>query len=106
MWEQLASDPEFKGCLLGSSSVELGRSDDRIARIVDASFTRLERAFARTFARAQSAGELADEVSARDLARLFVSTGQGLATVGRVKQGRRFARGALRALLALLPATS
>ena len=100
-WEQLASDDEFKGCLFASASAALGRSDPRVADAVEGAYQRLEQAFYQAFERARAEGELGPEIKPRDLARLFVSTSQGLAVLGPVREPR-FTKGVLRSLQALL----
>ncbi len=102
MWVQFASDENFKGCLMASASASLGRSDERVAKRLEGSYERLERAFHQVFERARKAGELEPATSTRDLARLFVNTGQGLAVLAPVKEPR-FTKSVVRSLLALLP---
>lgn len=101
MWEQMADDGDFKGCLYASASAALGRHDPTVAKALAKSYDLLERVFAGAFERAQAAGELGSEVDPRDLARLFVNTGQGLAVLGSVREPS-FAKGVLRSVEALL----
>ena len=101
VWEQLAADGEFKGCLFASASASLGRHDPIVAKALEKTYDRLERAFARTFERARKSGELGPQAKPRDLARLFVNTGQGLAVLAAVR-GPSFAKGVLRSVQSLL----
>ena len=101
LWEQLADDEDFKGCLYASAAASLARHDTRVAGALDQAYDHLEQAFTRTLERAREAGELKPAAEPRDLARMFVTAGQGLAILSSVR-GRPFAQGVLRSLEALL----
>jgi TetR/AcrR family transcriptional repressor of nem operon len=101
MWEQMAQSGELKGCLYASASASLGRHDPVVAKALEAAYERLEGVLTRAFERAREAGELGPEVEPRDLARLFINTGQGLAVLSSVR-GLEFVRGVLRSFEALL----
>ena len=101
MWEQMATDGDFKGCLLANASAALGRHDPAVAEALAEAYERLEGVFARTLERAREAGELRPNVQPRDLARLLVNIGQGLAVLSSVR-GPGFTQGVLRSVEALL----
>ena len=101
MWKKLVFEGEFKGCLYASASASMGRHDPIVAAALAKAYDRLEEVFVKTFERAREAGEIGPEVDPRDLARLFLNTGQGLAVLGPVR-GPHFAEGVLRSVEALL----
>lgn len=105
LWKARASDAARRGCFAGNSCAELGESDPDVMRVVASNFERMERALVRTFDRAKEQGELGRGAHSRDLARLFLSLGQGLALMSRTPLGPRYVRGAVAAFESLLSAT-
>lgn len=94
--------PESKGCMLGVSMAQCTTSDDKMADVLRRHIKGLEEAFYKTFKRAQEMGELNGNTNIRDLARLFMGIGQGLALVGRVQDSPAVPRSIVNAALAVL----
>ena len=104
MWEEMARDTDFQGCLFANAAAEFGRGDAVIAKAVDAAFQRGEKAFRDALDRAVEAGELVEGTKTRDLARALVCAAQGLARLGRVKEDKvAFTRSVVRSLEAMRP---
>ncbi|MGI9449614.1 MAG: TetR/AcrR family transcriptional regulator [Geminicoccaceae bacterium] len=80
------SMPESTGCLLGVSMAHFRTDDSEMARILRRHLESVEDAFYRAFKRAKEAGELDADTNIRDLARLYMGIGQGLALIGRVQE--------------------
>ncbi len=104
IWAEMVAETNCKGCLYGNTSAEFGVSDPEIAERVRETFQSVEDAFYGALKRAKEAGELSTGVKSRDLARLIVNTGQGLAVLGQVKEGSQFAKSVLESLLSLMSA--
>ena len=104
MWIQMAEADECSGCLLANTAAEFGSKDEEVHALVTSSLRRCEDAFCGTFQRAVDAGELSPAVSPRDLARLFMSAGQGVAILTRLSSSNAVVASTARALLQLLAA--
>ena len=101
-WQSAACSGEGHGCLLANSAAELGARDAVVAPVLDQMLQRLEDGFAAALARARSEGTLSSDKDPRALARLIVTTGQGLAILSKVRTGRAYAKDTIRSLDALL----
>ncbi len=102
MWIAMAEADECSGCLLANTAAEFGRKDQEIHDVVEAAHRRAEDLFCGTFQRAIDAGELAPNVSPRDLARLFMSAGAGVAVLSKLSGSTTIVASSARALLQLL----
>lgn len=94
--------PESKGCLLGVSMAQFRTSDEEMAELLRRHIKGVEEAFYKTFKRAQDMGELDGNTNIRDLARLYMGIGQGLALIGRVQDAPAVPRSIVNAALAAL----
>jgi len=94
--------PESKGCLLGVSMAQCRSSDAELSDILRQHMLGVENAFYKAFKRAQDAGELDGSTNIRDLARLYMSIGQGLALIGRVQDAPAVPRSIVNAAVAAL----
>ncbi len=100
--EKNLSAGDFQGCMIGNATAELGGRDPEIRTLVRGYVEAMEDAFADILARGQAAGEFADDVDARDLARVFVHTLQGLTLLNKVLCDDRTAHVVLESTLRLL----
>ena len=96
------SGPMSPGCLRGVSMGQFRTDDAEMAAVLRKHMQRVERAFHKAFARAQSEGALKPTTNVRNLARLFMSAQQGLALIGRVTETREVPRGIVDGALAVL----
>ena len=99
-------DQGCMGCMLANTATEFGTSDPEVQEIVRAALRRSEDAFCGVFQRAQDEGELSSDASPRDLARLFMSAGQGVSVLARLEGSTAVVAGTIHALLGLLPSSS
>ena len=104
MWIAMAEADECSGCLLANTAAEFGSRDEEVHAVVSTSLRRCEDSFCGAFQRAIDAGELSPTVSPRDLARLFMSAGQGVAILARLSGSNAVVASTARALLQLLAA--
>ncbi len=96
------SMPRSTGCLLGVSMAQFRTDDAEMAAILRRHMKSVEDAFYQAFRRAQEAGELNGDTNIRDLARLYMGIGQGLALIGRVQDAPAIPRSIVNAALARL----
>lgn len=96
------SMPRSTGCLLGVSMAHFRTDDAKMAAILRRHMKSVEDAFYQAFKRAQEAGELDGDTNIRDLARLYMGIGQGLALIGRVQEAPAIPRSIVNAALARL----
>ena len=89
---------DFKGCLVGHTAAEFGLRDPELAEKLSKNFCRMEEAIAEALTRAREAGELSIEKSPRKLARLIVTTVQGLALWGPVHKSPAYMRDVIESL--------
>ncbi len=94
--------PRSTGCLLGVSMAQFRTDDAEMAAILRRHMKSVEDAFYQAFKRAQEAGELDGDTNIRDLARLYMGIGQGLALIGRVQEAPAIPRSIVNAALARL----
>lgn len=102
-WLRLVEEGGRAGCMLTNTAAELGDADPEVEEIVQGALRRGEAAIRGTLQRALDAGELASDADPRELARLFVSVGQGVSVLARLSGSGEVASSALRSLLGLLP---
>ncbi len=90
------------GCLMTNSAIELAPHDRDAALAVGANMAAMEKAFHRLLSRAQKAGELPSEKSARDLARFLTATANGLRVMAKVSPQRAALKSVVRVALQAL----
>jgi len=98
------SKPLSPGCLLGVSMAQFRTDDAEMAGVLREHMKRVERAFYKAFVKAQAEGALKPTTNVRNLARLFMSTHQGLTLIGRVTETQEVPRGIVDGALAVLEA--
>ncbi len=96
------SKPMSPGCLLGVSMAQFRTDDAEMAAVLRKHMQRVERAYYKAFAKAQAQGDLKPTTNVRNLARLFMSTHQGLTLIGRVTETQEVPRGIVDGALAVL----
>ena len=96
------SIPRSTGCLLGVSMAHFRTDDTEMASILRRHMKGVEDSFYQAFKRAQEAGELDADTNIRDLARLYMGIGQGLALIERVQEVPAIPRSIVNAALARL----
>lgn len=100
--EQANSQSGSCGCLFGVGMAQCDVSDAEMTAIFRGHLKIMEDTFYRAFKKAQDAGEIGDRTNLRDLARLFMSTIQGLALIGRVTEGGAMPKSVISAALSTL----
>lgn len=93
---------DSRGCLLVNSALEIAPHDAEIGAVVAARLGELEGFFHRRVQAGQRNGSIATAPTARDLARLLLTTVLGLRVLSRAKPEAALLRGAARQALALL----
>ena len=94
--------PKSPGCLLGVSMAQFRTDDKEMAAVLRKHMARVESAYFKAFKKAQADGALKPATNVRNLARLFMSTHQGLALIGRVTETKELPRGIVDGALAVL----
>ncbi|MCZ6699449.1 MAG: helix-turn-helix domain containing protein [Planctomycetota bacterium] len=100
--QQRNSMPQSMGCMLGVGMAQCRTNDEEMAEVLRHHLKGIEEAFYKTFKRARDAGELHGNTNIRDLARLSMGIGQGLALIGRVQDAPAVPRSIVNAALATL----
>jgi TetR/AcrR family transcriptional repressor of nem operon len=77
------TDPQHKGCMVVNAAVELMPTDPVVARVVQASWDRLETALISALTRAKAQGELGPDKDPYTLGRFLFVVLQGLRVLGR-----------------------
>ncbi len=88
MWQEGASGPHCRGCLLANSAAELGYADPEISEMIRARLRRLEDAIRRVLAEAVARGELSSDPPPRALARTLVAIANGMHVVGKTSPSK------------------
>ena len=88
-----------RGCLLTNSAVEFGMKDPEVAALVRKAYRRVERALSDRLDEAQTAGQLAEGVRPKALARLLLTVLQGVRVMARVGTDRAVMRDAVTSAL-------
>ena len=96
------SKPMSPGCLLGVSMAQFRTDDAEMAGVLRKHMQRVENAYHKALARAQSEGDLKPTTNVRNLARLFMSAHQGMVLIGRVTETQEVPRGIVDGALAVL----
>ena len=103
-WQEMNSEQGSCGCMLGNNTAHFEVDDAEMADLLRRHYDGLERAFRATLERAQELGEIGPDARVRDLARMLVATGQGLALIARTHDDGAVARSVVRATLAAVEA--
>ncbi|MER7442251.1 TetR/AcrR family transcriptional regulator [Micromonospora avicenniae] len=97
-----AEDERQLGCMVVNSAVELAGREDRVARLVEASWAHLETALTSALLRARAQGELPPEADPRALARFLLVFFQGVRVLGRAPDAGLRLRDAARVAVSVL----
>jgi len=100
--EKTIARQDFHGCMIGNTTAELTERDPEVKVLVRGYLDAMEDAFCELLERGQEAGEFHDGIDARDLARVFVHTMQGLTLLQKVLRDPATARAVLESTLKLL----
>jgi TetR/AcrR family transcriptional repressor of nem operon len=87
--DEIVRDGDRKACLVVGAATERAAHDPKVAEQLRTTTGSLEDALAAALAKAQEDGQVSDARSARDLARFFVTTIQGLRVMGSIDPDRR-----------------
>ncbi|MGF1478034.1 MAG: TetR/AcrR family transcriptional regulator [Cyanophyceae cyanobacterium] len=101
-WQQMHSQPESCGCMLGTNIADFNTSDKAIAKVLREYLRQVEDSFYIALTRAQKQGELSSTVDPRNLARLLLCTTQGMALLSRVLEDDTTLEGTVQGILSLL----
>jgi len=93
---------DFHGCMIGNTTAELTDRDPEVQSLVRGYVNAMEDAFTDVLERGQRAGEFSGEIGARDLARVFVHTLQGLTLLHKALRDPGTSRAVIRSTLKLL----
>jgi len=104
MWETMAEDNHFCGCLLGNCAAELAHTDPEIADRIGSYIQVLEDGFHDTLVQARDQGEISDRHDPRDLARNVINMIQGMALMSKVIRDTDVTKSVLRSSLRILQA--
>ena len=102
IWQETSAGVSQRGCLMANSIAEFGMREPRISAELGSMLGDMEEAFTHALERARGDGELPPGRDPRMLARLFVTLGQGLSTVGKLDPTGAFQRDAIASARALL----
>jgi TetR/AcrR family transcriptional repressor of nem operon len=100
--EKQLRQEEFHGCMIGNATAELPLNDPEVKERVRSYLKLMEDAFADTLNRGQEQGEIVRELDARDLARVFVHTLQGLILLNKVLRDPKVVESVLRSSMGLI----
>lgn len=101
-WEREHGKPGSHGCFIGTNIADFDILNSEVASMFRNALSGIESMFFDVLKRAQDAGELTDQASPRDLARMMICLMQGSAIVSRVQEKGTMQRSAFTAVLALL----
>jgi len=100
--EQTLSDPDWKGCMVVNSAVEVAPHDPDLRQVVTECLAKLEAFFRRAVAASQADGSLPPGHDPADLARLLLGVTLGVRVLARSNPQRELLEGVVRPALALL----
>jgi TetR/AcrR family transcriptional repressor of nem operon len=89
-WIEVATAPDFNGCLVGNGVSAMSPGDPELADLLRRKLKLLEEALVRVLRRAQEAREVPATLDPRATARSLLAISQGLAVIGRVHRERSF----------------
>lgn len=104
MAEKSMSEPDFHGCMIGNTTAELAERDPEVEALVRGYLVAMEDAATDLLARGQAEGEFANDIDARDLARVFVHALQGLTLLHKVLRDPGATRAVMESTMKLLRA--
>ena len=96
------SDKQRKGCMLVNSALEVAPHDPEFQRVVNVVLKQVEAFFLRCVVAGQRDGTIANSQSAKDLARLLLSTLIGIRVLARTRPERALLEGLVRPVISLL----
>jgi len=96
------SDKQRKGCMLVNSALEVAPHDPEFQRVVNVVLKQVEAFFLRCVVAGQRDGTIANSQSAKDLARLLLSTLIGIRVLARTRPERALLEGLIRPIITLL----
>ncbi len=102
LWEDRAVVHSDVGCLMANSIAEFGARAPKFSKQLARMLVRMEKAFLSALERAAATGELPEGRDPRTLARLLITVGQGLSTVGKLDITGGLVRDSISAVRALL----
>ncbi|MDB9524976.1 TetR/AcrR family transcriptional regulator [Oscillatoria sp. CS-180] len=100
--QQMHSQPDSCGCMLGTNIADFDTSDEEIATVMRTYSKQIEDAFTATLVRAQAEGEITPSAQPRALARMLLCTTQGLALLSRIMDDNTVLEEAIAATIELL----
>lgn len=102
IWEQVASSPDFNGCLVGNCVAEMSAREPEVAELLGPKLVMMEGWLRRTLERAQRAGEVPKKLDVKAVARAILAMSQGLSVVARVNRDKSFVRAVVSSAVRLL----
>ena len=102
MWDKMAQESSFCGCMVGNATAELGHNDPEVAEVLAGCYRAIEDAFTDALTRAQELGEISSEQDPRGVAQVLVNTIQGVALLSKVLKDRNLARNVIQASFSLV----
>ena len=101
-FDQLASDPSCRGCLVANALVEIAPHDPEIAELLRETLELLRESIERALRAAREGGELAARKAPEQLSLALTNALMGMAVTGRLPTGRPMLRGITDATLSML----
>ena len=95
IWIQSHSEPQSKGCLLGTCMADFDDADIEAAETLREGLTLVEDLLTDAMEQASANGELKLSAAPRDVARTLLCISQGVALVGRISTSEEVIRSAL-----------
>jgi TetR/AcrR family transcriptional regulator, transcriptional repressor for nem operon len=99
---QMHSQPESKGCMLGTNIADFDTREAEIAALLRHYLQETEDAYYMALSRAQQAGEISSTANPRELARMLLCTTQGMALLGRVQESDTLLKSTVEAVMTFL----
>lgn len=101
-WGEFMSDPDCKGCFLGTVLMEFGAKGGPVAEKARALVARMQAALEEQLTKAHQLGEIRGDLNPKDMAAFLVNTVQGLSVISRTKVGTESIQGVIRTTLLML----
>lgn len=100
----MALAEDQRGCLMVNVTAECGSQDADIVEVLQQCHQKMEKTFVETFEKAKKQGELRRSADSRGLARLVMTTVQGLALQSKVNSDAGYMESVIQVLLSMMPA--